>query len=671
MPQLPIDVLQSQTMLGAPEGAGLNPAGAAAAFADSAATLSAHLDQQRREQLAVAKQQAHDEALVAVTNARCALQAQSLQDATDAANNGTMAGFTERWSKQFDQQVSDGVDAIPAPGQAHYRMQMAELKSALQARFAAAENGARNIGLAQDSEQGINADAQIASIDPSQAADLIARRRAAVQALTIPDEEKQKLLAASGQRTAYAAGATLVQNDPQAWLDKVGVGAKTPQDAAAAADAFRNDPTFSQLAPANLEALTNHARVLVAQQQAAQLRDQDAAEKAANDAFNELTTFVNSGQTPSLDYIAQVTKTTRGTTMEQPTQQVLQRATAMAGFGSQTLPRQQATLEALQTQFNANGTDPQNAAMLASLQAMHDKQTAAYKDDALDAFNRFAHGAPMPTQPIVSVEQGLQLIQQRAPQLANVDAAAGATVSPLHPAEAEQFGALLRQLPPDQAASALTTMGAALGTQPRIAAVANQLHDKDSTLALAMGFAGLQTNTGRLTAELVLRGDAAIRDGTAKAQSFDEKDARAQASAEIGDAYLNQQVKDAMVDASVKIAAARAALGQGYDIQKSVNVATGGMIKHGAAGGIVPLPYGVSQDDFEQRISSITAATLAPQAPGGQVFAGRTPIPLATFASTLKDATLQHAGQGRYVVKTGTTFVTNAAGAPIVLTVKP
>jgi hypothetical protein len=199
--------------------------------------------------------------------------------------------------------------------------------------------------------------------------------------------------------------------------------------------------------------------------------------------------------------------------------------------------------------------------------------------------------------------------------------------------------------------------------------MAKQLHDKDGSLGLAMMYASQQTTQGRLVAELVLRGDQALRDKTVTIDKAAETGWQATIAKSIRGAFSNRQAEDAAVDAAFKIAAAKYAQNNSIDIPEAVRLATGGIVERN--GQKFPLPYGMKEPDFDKALSAIKPADLAAQAPDGQVLVGRTPMALDAFVATLPKASLVDAGPGLYNVRAGMATVTNTAGKRLTLKVGP
>lgn len=430
--------------------------------------------------------------------------------------------------------------------------------------------------------------------------------------------------------------------------------------------------------PDQVETWNKLATVKIAMRDRVAQTAQDAREAAATKSYNDLVTFTNSGKVPDLDYLNQVRQATTGTSQQESAKALLNVAISGGGFGSQSLPRQQATLTALDAESNTSGSNPEREAMLSQFRTIHSAQTEAYKNDPWSAATQFAHAPAQPVQNLQTPQKGLALVQQRVAMLPTIEAASGAPASPFQPAEAQQMTKLLEALPTDQQATLLTSIGQMAGSQERVSAIAKQFGDKDGTLGLAMAYAGAPGKTavanaaGTQVAQLILDGDRALKQRTSAEDMTKQTGWKATIATALKGVYPNPQLEDAAIDAATKIAAGRSANGQGEDLDVAVKLATGGIIQHGAAGAPIPLPYGMqTASDFEKRIAAITPDTLQAQAPNSMVVAGGAMVPLQAFVRSLPNATLVHAGQGRYNVRAGNSYVTNTNGAPITIQVAP
>ena len=222
---------------------------------------------------------------------------------------------------------------------------------------------------------------------------------------------------------------------------------------------------------------------------------------------------------------------------------------------------------------------------------------------------------------------------------------------------------MVRAMPPDQQSAALASFGSMLGDGDRISALAAQIDRKDKVLGTAMMFANSQTTQGRYVSELVLKGERAIRDKSILVDDKREVGWRGAIAKEIGDAYPNQEVRDRMIEAAYYVQAGFAAEGGSTDISRAVRMTAGRIVERN--GSKFPLPYGMEEGDFDKRLKAIQPGDIAGQAPGGQVFVGKTAVPVDQFLKSLPDAALVHAGQGRYNVRAGMGLVTNAQGQRI------
>lgn len=631
--------------------------GALAMAGDAAHIYQQHQDEQARIWAGSAASNLHVQQLQAIQQAK--------SDATDAIANGQpVPDMTGDFLTSFDNAASGVINSAPNGVSKRYlentlnetRMrlgdQMVQQQAILTRQW--------KLSTADDTMQN---GAKIVQQDPTQ---YDAQMGNIMTTMPHIDPETDALHATKARATlANAAADTVLATDPYTLRDltnhAMGVGGATGPTGAGYVDGASTQEvaTWNKLANAKINQIENANRL-----------DADARERNAQMTFNTLQGFVAQGSVPDLGYIARVRSDTAGTSFEESANQAINISTRGAGFGSASLPAQQARIEQMQGAAG-DGTNPEDAALATQLQQIHTTQVAAYKDDPLDAAARFTHAPPMPTQQITSVAQGLQLVGQRAPGLPAVESAAGAAVSPLHPAEAQQLGELLKQLPPDQAASALSSIGSTIGNSDRIAALGKQLKDQNGTMGLAMAYAGNRTDSGRLVGELILRGEQALGDKTSEQDKSQQTGWQATIAKDIRGVYSSQETENDAVRAAYLIAAGRASMSGDTNIDTAVSLATGGIIQHGTAGAKIPLPYGMAQDDFEKKLAAVTPQALSDQVPDGVVHVGSATLPLAQFVTSLPNATLVHAGQGLYNVRGGTQLATNAQGQRITIKVGP
>lgn len=467
-------------------------------------------------------------------------------------------------------------------------------------------------------------------------------------------------------------------------FESAGVDALTAGNAQALGNLVEKlrGPDGDPLDPAKRTALTHQLygwqqHVLAKQAAAANANDQEAMRRhnEALDLYNKGTDVALGGGYLSPDFITQLTTTAQGTEMEKPVLALIASQAKVAGFATMAAPQRAAIINDMRAQRATPGvgTDPAGDKLLNAVVTMNDKLTVAAKENPWQASQQagvVTDAALLnPTDP----SSAITVIQKRMGNIQKVEAWTGHKVSPLQPQEVEMLGKLVRQLPVDQAASMLATVGTVVGDSDRIEALAKQMHDKDGSLGLAMMYAnprgGDMTTEGRYTAELVLKGDQALRDKSVAVDDMRSTGWRAQISKQVRGLYSNRQVEDNVIDAAFKIAVAKSLENGSPNIDNVMNLATGGIAERN--GQKFPLPYGWTEERLNQRINSITPSEFASQAPDGVVYAGRTPVSVDDLVAQLPKATLVHAGQGIYNVRAGSSVVTNKAGQRIIIKAQP
>jgi hypothetical protein len=416
---------------------------------------------------------------------------------------------------------------------------------------------------------------------------------------------------------------------------------------------------------------------ILAERVRSQNRASDEERKRFNDAvdgYNQAIDLATSGAYFSPDFIKDITTRAAGTQMEQPVAALIGSQAKVAGFASMPAAQRAAELEVLRSRRATPGvgSDPIESKQLDIMEKMDEKLRAAAKENPWAAAEKSGVIQSVQQINLADPAQAQQLMAQRMRDIGDVETWAGHKVSPLQPVEVEQVQKMVRTLPVDQAATMLGQFGATIGDSERVAQVAKQLSDKDGTLGMAMMFATTQTTQGRYTAELVLRGEQAIKDDRIKVDGTKETGWRADIAKQVRGAYSNTDLENKVIDAAFLIMAARASdpSQASTTTEKAVQLASGGGIVE-RNGQRIPLPYAMKEADFDKAIAAIKPEDLAAQAPGGQVFVGRTAMPLQTLVSQLPQVQLVHAGQGLYNIRAGSLLVTNAQGQRITLKVGP
>ena len=413
---------------------------------------------------------------------------------------------------------------------------------------------------------------------------------------------------------------------------------------------------------------------LVAQRNAALNRaesEQLRRENEAVDSYNKATDIALAGGYFSPAAIKEMTTAAAGTKMAPAVGALLASQATVAGFASANADQRQALIESRRADraTPGKGTDTAGEKLLGAMVAMDTKLRAAAQENPWAAAAQAGRSNKVRTIDAGNPQAAVQIVQERMREIADVELWAGRRVSPLQPQEVEQVGKMVRALPIDQGATLLASFGQALNNGERTGLLAKQLHDKDGAMGLAMNYATASTTAGRTVAELILRGDQALRDKTAAVDKANTSGWRASIAKEIRGLYGSQQVEDATIEAAYFIAAGKYAQNGSADIAEAVKLATGGSFERG--GVKAPLPYGMKQDAFDKQLAATAPAQLAQQATDSSVRVGGKVVSASDFLAQLPNAALVHAGQGLYNVRAGSGVVTNAQGQRITFKVAP
>jgi hypothetical protein len=437
---------------------------------------------------------------------------------------------------------------------------------------------------------------------------------------------------------------------------------------ALASDAFADvDPQKR----ATLEASLDGRKTTMLQRQA--ILEQRAAARAqvalshAQAAFTASQARVDAGIPDSPEQVALTTQALAGTPFLDTYRQLQTRAREIGGFGAQPIAAQQGALDQVNAQIAQQGASDSLIKRRDALQKVLDASKRDYGEDALRAGLQRGVIDALPAIDISSADSLTRSIGQRLQAAQIVQTRAGRPVSPLTNDEALQVGQMLSALPVQQRSSALAALGQSIGPQAA-AGLAAQIDKQDKALSLALQYGASKTTQGRYTSELILKGQQALKDKTAKVDAMAESGWRAQIAQEIGDAYPNQRQAEDVKESAFLIAAGMASEGR-VDPKNAVRLAAqGSIVEHN--GRKIPLPAQVSQSDFEERLRTLTPANFSGQVKDGSVRVGGQAVPIADFVKTLPDAQLISLGSGRFTVLSGGRIATNSEGRPITINAK-
>lgn len=296
-----------------------------------------------------------------------------------------------------------------------------------------------------------------------------------------------------------------------------------------------------------------------------------------------------------------------------------------------------------------------------------------YADDPLRAANE--RGVittplkPLNTSSLDTIAAGLV---ERAMQAQEVATVTRRPVSPLLASEAQQFGTMLGALPPAERGRRIAQLAEVLPA-PMMLALAQQVGGEDKgarrALALEMMFGAEKTVSGRYRSELVARGAQVIKDKGVKEDTSAEFGLRAQIAKEVGDALPPRWREDA-IEAARLMYLGQQAEGIGPSVRGVVRLAAGGdLIEHN--GRRIPIPAGLDESAFRDKLKAYPADAIAKQAPGGQVMLpGGKAMPVDQFLQALPDAVLEPVAPGRFGVRAGGGIVMGPTGRPIIVEVR-
>ena len=421
---------------------------------------------------------------------------------------------------------------------------------------------------------------------------------------------------------------------------------------------------------------TAYIQRAAAQEQARAARAQ-AAMNRAQAAFTAAQARTDAGIPDSPEQVTLTTQALAGTPFLETYRALQTQAREVGGFGSQSLADMQKAIDQVNAQIATNGASESLIKRRDSLQKTRDAAEAGYKDDPLRAGLQRGVIDALPPIDISSVDAATRTIGQRLQAAQVVQTRTGRPVSPLTNDEAQQFGQMLEALPIQQRATALVSIGKAIGPKA-VAGLAAQLSTNGQPLGTLMRLGADETNAARPTLEIALKGVQAIKEKTIKGWDTTEGDIRADIATALGDGrgFGSDAARRAAAETAYYIAAGLAAEGRygttpmGFKstkgAQKAVDLAVGGAVIE-RNGSKIPIPSGMDEGDFDSRIKSLTPENFKSQVPDGKVMLGGQEVPLDAFVAAVPDAQLVAVSKGVYNVVTGNRIATNSKGERIII----
>ena len=331
----------------------------------------------------------------------------------------------------------------------------------------------------------------------------------------------------------------------------------------------------------------------------------------------------------------------------------------------QSLGQVNQQLEALNVQV-ANSATPENVARRDRVQSIANAMASDYAKDPLGA--AVARGRvpaeaaePIDVTNLPALTQGLA---KRAPHMPAVDEAIGRPASLLRPVEAEKLSHALTVLPASERAALLK--GYAEGAGPgRLVALAEQIKDKNLSVAVGAMLASRTTPAGKNAAEIYFKGVDAVKNDVVKFKTGEYDNTRGEIFKALEGVYRTEGATRAAAEAAAGIWAGVKAENGRSDIAGAVNMATGGVMKHN--GQKIALPWNMKPRDFVDALKAVPADVIAKRAGGPdvlvQVQGGFMKVPAAEFAARLPQAKLHTWGDGTYTVSVGGGMVLTSDGS--------
>ena len=406
-------------------------------------------------------------------------------------------------------------------------------------------------------------------------------------------------------------------------------------------------------------------------------RDAERRMKHAEAEFNAFQALADKGTVLDPAYIDRAVTVTTGTPYQAGIVALAQQARDMGGLAAQPVTAQQRLLDQVNAQIATQG---RSAALDKRKDQIEKVLRGSQQDLERDALRAgLERGVITDLRPL-DFTKGMPgmvgQLRERVPLAERVGIWAGQPVSPMTENEAAQVKHQLDALPAKERSGMVAAITQVVGSQAA-QGLAAQMDKKDKALALAFALAGSSTTEGRMTSELVLKGQQARADGTSTKgdKQPDVKAAgwRAHAAAELDGVFSNAQTTGQIRDAAELIMHGIAAEQGGRlsrnDMDRAVRLALGGsLIEHN--GRKILLAAGVDESMLEKRLASVTSEELLKQAPGGAVRAGGVEVPIAEFVKTLPGQQLMPVRMGQYAVLVGGRPVVNHLNKPILIGVQ-
>lgn len=583
-------------------------------------------------------------------------------------------GFTPSVLKDFDTYREEALKTVTDPEErAMYDGMLGSLREHVGERALVFQAQSRQQFRARTLTEGVEKSARLVTVDPSQMPDVLAQELALIKSSTdLSAEQKARLTDNAKDTLSWAATQTLVDRNPDAFLQRVGVRGGKPdkngnppkQDIEKAAAAVAGDAVLSQLPPARLQQAIDRATMLSATRQAQIEAERErnarkaeaAAEKLAREqdrAWLIVSDRLRNGipTEPSAPELRVLQGSPYATEYQARLGEVAQRASVAA----LPIEQQQARLDQLKAQ-QLKGTNKALDREIEQSQQVLDGARKAYKEEPLRAASdRGVIDKPGPLD-VSNLDTAIRGMMYRVEQAKVVETRTGQAVSPFLSGEADAIATKLQALPWDERGRRIGELAANM-TPQQAQAFAAQVDPKNRALALELSAGSSRTDSGRYVAQWIGRGQQYLSD---KPQDGEKASAVRNNIAQIVGESLAGKTRQDVIDAAFYAYMGQKDGGMSPSAEGVVSLVLGGpRVEHNGAK--IPVPQGIDLDD------ALRAGRYV--APKGPVYVGGREMSEADFRAMLPDAKLEPAGFGRYTVRAGSGLVLDANRRPIRISV--
>lgn len=436
---------------------------------------------------------------------------------------------------------------------------------------------------------------------------------------------------------------------------------------------------ISRLDPDKRNALLNQSLSYQARLEARAAAAEAKREALATRAINSLAPLIYSGNTPSPALLEQVTRATKGTSLEEEAKELMRLQPEVQSILRKGPLRSSRYVSQLHAELQKEGGTLADFRRLDMLDKAVKASNHLFATDPV-TFAENRTGEAFQTLSLTDPASLSTQLSERAASLSALQQALDTAVprTLLHPSEVEQLNQLFEKAPASQKAAVLDairqgTRGddqayketlSQLATQHISAAVAGIIMDKpQAVLAEANRFSPDIRVSPRSAAMTILEGTAA-RKGSKETKGIlmpGDNEMRSAFVSQVKDAFAGdsegaerayQVAQDYYAGVMQKKGVINGEL-DGDIWRQAINVATGGVYNYNGMGHIL-LPWGMSSTQFEKEITSAWKKQVSDagiKAPPGHYG-------------------LQTYGDSQYLVRLGAGYLLDGQGHPVVLDVR-